>query len=159
MAARLDEARRMAAAARKAGVTLAVNWPVTWLPQFRRLKELVEAGAIGEVWELKWRNGASLGPLAHGSLHPGSTTIGLVSDDEKAERMVAPSGGGRRRSSRLLLLWGVSGGLAPSRAAAFGSMPQGEFAQPLWRRRGQRGDARPLSLSDGDSRSELDDLS
>jgi predicted dehydrogenase len=84
MAARLDEARGMAAAAMRAGVSLGVNWPSTWLPSFRRLKELIAAAAIGEVWELKWRNWASLGPLAHGSLHPGSTTIGLVSDDEKA---------------------------------------------------------------------------
>ena len=96
MAARLDEARGMAAAASKAGVTLAVNWPITWLPQFRRLKELVDAAAIGEVWELKWRNGASLGPLAHRSLHPGSTTIGLVSDDEKSGEWwhQAEAGGG-----------------------------------------------------------------
>ena len=120
MAARLDEARRMAAAARKAGVTLAVNWPVTWLPQFRRLKELVEAGAIGEVWELKWRNGASLGPLAHGSLHPGSTTIGLVSDDEKA----ANGGTKRRRAAALFSTTAVMGrvwrpGSFPSRRSRF----------------------------------------
>ncbi len=96
MAARLDEARRMAAAAEKANVALAVNWPLTWLPQFRRLKQLVDSGAIGEVWELKWRNGASLGPLAHGSVHPGSTTIGLVSDAEKGAEWwhQADAGGG-----------------------------------------------------------------
>jgi predicted dehydrogenase len=96
MAARLDEARSMAAAARKADVCLAVNWPSTWLPPFRRLKELVDAAAIGEVWELKWRNWASFGPLAHGSLHPGSTTIGLVPDDEKADEWwhQAEAGGG-----------------------------------------------------------------
>ena len=96
MAARLDEARGMAAAASKAGVSLGVNWPSTWIPQFRRLKELVDAAAIGDLWELKFRNWASLGPLAHGSLHPGSTTIGLVSDDEKADEWwhQAEAGGG-----------------------------------------------------------------
>ncbi len=84
MAGRLDDARRMAAAAASAGVALAVNWPTTWRPAMRRVKELLADGAIGEVWEIKWRNGPSLGPLAHGSTHPGHTVIGLVSNAEKA---------------------------------------------------------------------------
>ena len=96
MAARLEEARRIVSFAEKANVALAVNWPIAWLSQFRGLKELVDRGAIGEVWELKWRNGASLGPLAHGSRHPGSTTIGLVSDAEKGAEWwhQAEAGGG-----------------------------------------------------------------
>jgi predicted dehydrogenase len=96
MAARLDEARRMAAAAEKANVALAINWPITWSPQIRRLKELADTGAVGEIWELKWRNPASLGPLAHGSLHPGSTVIGLVSDADKGAEWwhQADAGGG-----------------------------------------------------------------
>jgi predicted dehydrogenase len=85
MAGRLADAERMAAAARSAGVALAVNWPITWRPAIRRAKDLLADGAIGNVWQLKWRNGASLGPLAHGSLHPGNTVVGgLVSDSEKA---------------------------------------------------------------------------
>lgn len=91
------DAVRIVAAARAAGVALAVNWPITWRPAVRRVKELVEQGAIGEVWELKWRNMASLGPLAHGSLHPGDTVIsGLVSNDEKASEWwhQAETGGG-----------------------------------------------------------------
>ncbi len=84
MAASLAQAQRMASAAAKAGIALAVNWPITWLPTFRRLKQLLDEGAIGDVWELKWRNPASLGPLAHGSTHPGATVIsGEVSDAEK----------------------------------------------------------------------------
>ena len=84
MSASLDGARAMADAAKKAGVKLAVNWPIVWSPAFRGLKKLVEEKAIGDLWELKWRNPASLGPLAHGSLHPGDTVIsGAVSDAEK----------------------------------------------------------------------------
>jgi predicted dehydrogenase len=97
MAARLDEAQRMTAAVKKAGVALAVNWPITWHPTFRRLKELAAGGAIGELWELKWRNGASLGPLAHGSTHPGATVVsGMVSDAEKGAEWwhQADTGGG-----------------------------------------------------------------
>jgi glucose-fructose oxidoreductase len=85
MAASLADAERMAAAARAANRMLAVNWPITWRPAIRRAKEMIDAGAIGDVWELKWRNGASLGPLAHGSAHPGGTVVaGAVSDAEKA---------------------------------------------------------------------------
>ena len=97
MAGRLDDARRMASAAGKAGITLAVNWPSTWRPAIRRVKELLDAGAIGTIWEIKWRNGASLGPLAHGSTHPGATVVsGVVSDDEKASEWwhQAEAGGG-----------------------------------------------------------------
>ena len=84
MAGRLDDARRMAAAAGTAGIALAVNWPSTWRPPIRRVKELLGAGVIGAIWEFKWRNGASLGPLAHGSTHPGATVIsGAVTDAEK----------------------------------------------------------------------------
>jgi predicted dehydrogenase len=97
MAASLAEAERIAAAASKAVVTLAVNWPIGWSPAFLRLKALVEEKAIGDLWELKWRNPASLGPLAHGSLHPGDTVVsGLVSDAEKAAEWwhQAEAGGG-----------------------------------------------------------------
>jgi predicted dehydrogenase len=31
---------------------------------------LLDAGAIGRLWQVKWRGG-SMGPLAHGSTHPG----------------------------------------------------------------------------------------
>jgi predicted dehydrogenase len=96
MAARLDEALRMKAAAEKAGVALAVNWPITWQPAYRKLKQLLADGVIGDVWELKWRNGDSLGPLAHGSNHPGATVVGLVSPAEKGSEWwhQAETGGG-----------------------------------------------------------------
>jgi predicted dehydrogenase len=84
MADSLVASREMAAAAKVADVMLAVNWPIAWSPAFRTLKRLVDEKAIGDLWELKWRNPASLGPLAHGSLHPGDTIIsGAVSDAEK----------------------------------------------------------------------------
>jgi glucose-fructose oxidoreductase len=84
MAATLADGRRMAAAAERAGVALVTNWPITWRPAIRRVKALLGEGAIGEVFGFRWRNGASLGPLAHGSTHPGNTVIGLVSNAEKA---------------------------------------------------------------------------
>jgi predicted dehydrogenase len=70
MAASLSEALRMVRAARAAGVELMVNWPSTWSPAVRKAKELIDAGEIGYVWEVKFRAG-SMGPLSHGSTHPG----------------------------------------------------------------------------------------
>ena len=70
MAATLPEALGMARAARTAERTLVVNWPSTWSPAVRTAHRLVQAGAVGNVWEMKWRAG-SLGPLSHGSTHPG----------------------------------------------------------------------------------------
>jgi predicted dehydrogenase len=65
MAATLSGALRMVRAAQANGASLAVNWPTTWDPAVRKMKELIDAGAIGDVWEVKWRNGASIGPLTH----------------------------------------------------------------------------------------------
>lgn len=97
MAASLEGAQAMAEAAKTAGVKLAVNWPIAWSPAFRALKKLVDDKAIGDLWEVRWRNPASLGPLAHGSLHPGDTVVsGSVSDAEKSAEWwhQAKAGGG-----------------------------------------------------------------
>src|SRR5690606_19965017 len=55
MAASLGEALRMARAARQRGVTLAVNWPSAWDPAMRKAKDLIAAGEIGRVLQIKWR--------------------------------------------------------------------------------------------------------
>ena len=87
MASNLKEALRMARAAKRADVELMVNWPTTWYPHVRKAYELIERGEIGELWEVKWRNIASLGPLEHGQ---------DVSDKEKAAEWwhKADQGGG-----------------------------------------------------------------
>ena len=61
MAADLPGALRMARAAHASDVALVVNWPTTWRPNIRKIKELIDSGVIGDVWEVKWRNGASMG--------------------------------------------------------------------------------------------------
>lgn len=73
--ASLPEMLRAVRAARNAGVALATNWPISFNPTFRKAKELIDGGEIGDVWQIKWRNGASLGPLATGSMHPAGTLI------------------------------------------------------------------------------------
>lgn len=66
MAASLSEALRMVRAAKANEVALLVNWPSTWSPAVRKAKDLLEQGVIGDVLEVKFRNGASMGPLAYG---------------------------------------------------------------------------------------------
>ncbi len=70
MADSMVNATRMATAARNAGVELFINWPTTWSPAVRTAHKLVRDGAIGQLWQVKWRAG-SMGPLSHGSVHPG----------------------------------------------------------------------------------------
>lgn len=57
MASGLDVADRMLVAARKAGVLLMVNWPIAWSPAMSCAYQLVQEGALGRVWQLKWRGG------------------------------------------------------------------------------------------------------
>ncbi len=57
MASGLDVADRMLVAARKAGVLLMINWPIAWSPGILHAHDLVRQGAIGRVWQLKWRGG------------------------------------------------------------------------------------------------------
>lgn len=72
MAASLAEGLRMARAARAAGTLMIVNWPTTWSALDRKAKQLVDAGEIGRVLQVKWRGGHT-GPLGPGVRHPGVT--------------------------------------------------------------------------------------
>jgi len=56
----------------------------------RKTRDLIAEGRIGDVWEVKWRNGASMGPLAYGHGDQAFT------DDEKGAEWwhhAAPGGG------------------------------------------------------------------
>ena len=65
MAASFSEAAQMARAVKIYDVKLVVNWPTTWAASIRKAKELIEDGEIGDIWQIKWRNLPSLGPLSH----------------------------------------------------------------------------------------------
>lgn len=67
MAASLSEALRMVRACQANKVELMVNWPTTWNTGVRAAKKLIDSGIIGDLLEVKWRNGASMGPLAYGT--------------------------------------------------------------------------------------------
>ncbi|MDT7898437.1 MAG: Gfo/Idh/MocA family oxidoreductase [Armatimonadota bacterium] len=64
MAATVEQARRMLAAAQKGGTLLMVNYPSTWNPALHTAKRLLDEGAIGQPVYFRWRAGHR-GPLAH----------------------------------------------------------------------------------------------
>jgi predicted dehydrogenase len=61
MAASLDGADRMLAAMQHGGGRLMVNWPFAWWPQLQHALNLARSGAIGDVWQVKYR-AAHAGP-------------------------------------------------------------------------------------------------
>ena len=75
MADSLSSAEAMVADADKAGVVLAVNWPLAWVPSHRTAKRLVDDGAIGRIEQIHFYGG-NRGPLYHShgkaELHPTS---------------------------------------------------------------------------------------
>jgi predicted dehydrogenase len=80
----------MVRAVKANNVKLMVNWPTTWFPAIRKMKELIDEGMIGDVWEVKWRNGASMGPLSY------SKGEDAFTDAEKGSEwwhQTAPGGG------------------------------------------------------------------
>ena len=90
MAASLPEALRIARAVQRNDVALMVNWPTTWSPAIRKMKELIEADTIGDVWQVKWRNGASMGPLAYNT---GADTVLPVEKGAEWWHHSEPGGG------------------------------------------------------------------
>ncbi|HCQ04475.1 MAG TPA: gfo/Idh/MocA family oxidoreductase [Candidatus Latescibacteria bacterium] len=57
MAAALEQADRMLAASRRAGICLMVNWPMAWSRPLRTALRLVREGQIGDLWQITWRGG------------------------------------------------------------------------------------------------------
>lgn len=61
MAASLKGADRMLHAATNANVRLLVNWPFAWWPQMQHALRIIDEGAIGRVWQVRFR-AAHAGP-------------------------------------------------------------------------------------------------
>lgn len=83
MAVNLSDALDMYRAAQQNNITLIVNWPVTWMPVYMRMKELLDEGEIGDVLEFKIRT-SHTGPLGVGASHKGvSETAAPMTGKEK----------------------------------------------------------------------------
>jgi predicted dehydrogenase len=65
MAATLEQAERMLAAAQKAGILLLINWPNAWSASWQELARRAAAGDIGELRYTRYRSAHS-GPVAIG---------------------------------------------------------------------------------------------
>ena len=72
MAVSLSDALDMKRAAEQNNVTLIVNWPVTWVPIYMKMKRMIDDGAIGKILEFKIRT-SHTGPLGAGASHKGVT--------------------------------------------------------------------------------------
>lgn len=60
----LSDADRMIAACEKAGVKLAINWPLAWYPVYNTVSRIISEGTIGNVIEVHHYGGNS-GPMKH----------------------------------------------------------------------------------------------
>ena len=65
MAATLEQAERMLAAAQKAGILLLINWPTAWSAAWQELERRALAGDIGTLRYTRYRS-AHNGPVAIG---------------------------------------------------------------------------------------------
>ncbi len=65
MAATLEQADRMLAAAERANILLLINWPTAWSAAWQELVKRIQAGDIGEVRYTRYRSAHS-GPIAIG---------------------------------------------------------------------------------------------
>ncbi len=57
MAATLEGAERLMAAAEEAGVRLMINWPVVWRPQVQAALDIATRPEFGRIWQLTHRAG------------------------------------------------------------------------------------------------------
>ncbi len=65
MAANLDQANKMAEAAKASGMKLMINWPFAWWPQLQKALAMAQDGVIGKLLAVKYR-AAHAGPAELG---------------------------------------------------------------------------------------------
>ena len=62
MALNMEDAKRMYRAYKKSSAELIINWPVAWMPSFRKAKELANSGIVGDILRVHYRSPATMGP-------------------------------------------------------------------------------------------------
>ena len=70
MAATLADAEEIMATAARYGIRLMVNWPTAWWPAWHHAKRLVDAGEIGDVWQVHHRLGHGGPPAGFDGMDP-----------------------------------------------------------------------------------------
>jgi predicted dehydrogenase len=66
MATSMQDAMRIARAAKEGNAAVVINWPTTWQPAVRLAHKLCQDGEIGRLFKVTFRNSDSLGPLSYG---------------------------------------------------------------------------------------------
>jgi glucose-fructose oxidoreductase len=90
MADSLEAADSMVADAEGGGITLAVNWPLAWVPAHRTAKRLIAEGAIGSVEQVHFYDG-NRGPLFHSH---GKAELRPSVEDKVGSWWYSPEAGG-----------------------------------------------------------------
>lgn len=62
----MQDANKIAGAIKGGDAELILNWPSTWFPAIRKAHDLYEAGEIGKLFKMTYRNKDSEGPLSYG---------------------------------------------------------------------------------------------
>jgi len=62
MALTMEEAKRMYRAHKRSKGELIINWPIAWFASFRKVKELAESGAVGNILRVQYRSPSTRGP-------------------------------------------------------------------------------------------------
>lgn len=70
MALKMEDARRMYRAYKKSTAQLVINWPIAWFSGFRKVKELADGGAVGEIQRVQYRSPSTRGPYPLGKYTP-----------------------------------------------------------------------------------------
>lgn len=64
MAVSMDDAKIIYEAYKKSDAELIINWPVAWFASFRKAKELLDSGIIGDVIRVQYRTPSTRGPYS-----------------------------------------------------------------------------------------------
>ena len=64
MAVTMEDAKIMYDAYKNSKAELVINWPVAWFSSFRKAKEIVDSGVIGDVLRVQYRTPSTRGPYS-----------------------------------------------------------------------------------------------
>lgn len=92
-AASLEDADAMAAAVKQHGQSLAINWPLAWVPCHRAAHRLIAEGAIGEPLEIHFYDG-NRGPLWHTADKAERTAASVAKEKPQSWFYSREAGGG-----------------------------------------------------------------
>ena len=64
MAVNMEDAKTMYEAYKNSKAELIINWPVAWFSSFRKVKELLDEGVVGDLLRVQYRTPSTRGPYS-----------------------------------------------------------------------------------------------